>query len=103
MKKIYVDQDVCIGCGACNAIAPDAYEFNDEGLAQVKKDFDFEKVSNDVQNDVMDALLESRVVYVVLEDTQGDNLYHSGSGAGRLRNCCSPGLLVLFCSEISEC
>ncbi|MBQ9181734.1 MAG: ferredoxin [Bacilli bacterium] len=56
MKKIYVDQDVCIGCGACAAIAPDAYEFNDEGLAQVKKEFKYDEASSDLQNDVMDAL-----------------------------------------------
>lgn len=56
MKKIMVDKDKCIGCGACVAIADEAFEFNDEGFAQVKDDFKFDEVDEDLQNDVMDAL-----------------------------------------------
>ena len=33
MKKIKVNEN-CIGCGACTAIAPEYFEFNDEGYAQ---------------------------------------------------------------------
>lgn len=33
MKKIKVNQDACIGCGACVAIDPDHLAFNDEGLS----------------------------------------------------------------------
>lgn len=33
MKKIKVNQDACIGCGACVAIDPDHFAFNDEGLS----------------------------------------------------------------------
>lgn len=33
MKKINVNEDACIGCGACVAIAPDYFAFNDEGLS----------------------------------------------------------------------
>lgn len=47
MKKLYVDQDVCIGCGACVAIASDTFEFNDDGLAQVKKEFNNEELSEE--------------------------------------------------------
>ena len=35
-KKIYVDKDKCIGCGACVALCPDVFELKD-GKAQVKK------------------------------------------------------------------
>lgn len=31
--KLKVNQITCIGCGACQAIAPDVFEINDEGLA----------------------------------------------------------------------
>ena len=31
--KLKVDKDICIGCGACGAIAPDVFEMDDEGLA----------------------------------------------------------------------
>ncbi len=34
--KVKVNQEVCIGCGACVAIAEDVFEINDEGLSKVK-------------------------------------------------------------------
>ena len=30
--KVKVNEDACIGCGACAAIAPEVFEINDEGL-----------------------------------------------------------------------
>ena len=33
MKNIKVNEN-CIGCGACTAIAPDYFEFNEEGYAK---------------------------------------------------------------------
>lgn len=40
MKRCYtiVDIDTCIACGACGAVAPDVYDYNDEGLAFVYLD-----------------------------------------------------------------
>ena len=32
-----VDQDLCVGCEACNGIAPEVFEFPD-GTSQVKMD-----------------------------------------------------------------
>ena len=42
--KVKVNPDVCIGCGACQAIAPDVFEISDDGIAQeiseeVKEEF----------------------------------------------------------------
>lgn len=34
-KYTYVDKDTCIACGACGAAAPDIYDYDDEGLAEV--------------------------------------------------------------------
>ncbi len=48
MKKIKVNHEACIGCGACVAIAPDYFEFNDEGLSKPKKQDNLE--SPDLQN-----------------------------------------------------
>lgn len=31
--KVKVNDDACIGCGACTAIAPEVFEMNDEGLS----------------------------------------------------------------------
>ena len=35
MKKVNVSQDRCIGCGACVAIDPEHFEFNEEGKSSV--------------------------------------------------------------------
>lgn len=35
MKKIKVNEDACIGCGACVAIDSEHFAFNDEGLSSV--------------------------------------------------------------------
>ena len=37
MEKVEVDKDKCIGCGACTAICPDVFEFDDDGLAKAVK------------------------------------------------------------------
>ena len=34
-KFTWVDKDTCIACGACGATAPDIYDYDDEGLAEV--------------------------------------------------------------------
>ena len=34
MKPI-VDQNACIGCGACEALCPKAFKLNDEGKSEV--------------------------------------------------------------------
>ena len=47
MAKVEVDKNKCIGCGACTAIAPDVFEFDDDGLAKA--------VSNTVNEDVKTA------------------------------------------------
>ncbi len=35
MKKINVSEERCIGCGACVAIDPEHFEFNDNGKSSV--------------------------------------------------------------------
>ncbi len=36
MSKIVVNQDACIGCGACVGIDEEHFQFNDDGLSSVK-------------------------------------------------------------------
>ncbi len=50
--KVRVNKDACIGCGACQAIAPDVFEINDEGYAEVI----VEVVPEELENDVIDAI-----------------------------------------------
>lgn len=47
MAKVEVNKDKCIGCGACTAIAPDVFEFDDDGLAKA--------VKNEINDDVKTA------------------------------------------------
>jgi ferredoxin len=35
MKKPYVDQDACIGCGLCAESVPEVFQMNDDNLAEV--------------------------------------------------------------------
>ncbi len=34
-KYAWVDKETCIACGACGAAAPDIFDYDDEGLAEV--------------------------------------------------------------------
>lgn len=47
MPKVEVDKEKCIGCGACTAVAPDTFEFDDDGLAKATK--------NEINDDVKTA------------------------------------------------
>ena len=37
-KYTIVDMDTCIACGACGAAAPDIYDYDDEGTAEVPEE-----------------------------------------------------------------
>ncbi len=50
--KVKVNRDACIGCGACEAIAPNVFELNDEGLSTVK----VLKVEQEEEDDVKEAI-----------------------------------------------
>lgn len=49
--KLKVDKDICIGCGACQAICPDVFEIDDDGLAVSI----VEEVNEDIMEDAIDA------------------------------------------------
>jgi ferredoxin len=50
--KIKVNQEACIGCGACMAVAEDLFDFNDEGTSYVKVD----EVSEENKEQANDAI-----------------------------------------------
>lgn len=57
MAKLIVDDNACIGCGACVGVCNEVFEFSDEGTAQVKEEKqDIDSLSEEVKNDAMDAL-----------------------------------------------
>ncbi len=49
--KAKVNKDICIGCGACQAILPDVFELEDDGLATCKE----ENITDDNKDEVKDA------------------------------------------------
>lgn len=50
--KLKVNQDACIGCGACQAIAEELFEINDDGLSEVKA----EAKSDEVKEKAVEAI-----------------------------------------------
>lgn len=55
--KAKVNKDLCIGCGACDAIVPDVFQIGDDGLAEVITDNEVKEteVSKDLIDEVKDA------------------------------------------------
>ena len=57
MEKYVVNKDVCIGCGACAAIAPDVFEISDKGLAQaIEPKNQVDKMDEETKEAAQDAL-----------------------------------------------
>lgn len=50
--KVKVNQEACIGCGACLAIAEDVFEMNEEGLSETK----VEEVPEDKKEQAREAI-----------------------------------------------
>ena len=50
--KVKVNQEACIGCGACTSVADDLFEINDDGLSTAKVD----KVPEDKEQAAKDAI-----------------------------------------------
>ena len=49
--KLEVDKDLCIGCGACQAVCPEVFEIEDDGLAHSK----VEDIPSEFEDDAIDA------------------------------------------------
>lgn len=68
MEKVKVNEDVCIGCGACQVIANEVFEINDEGLAEVIKGKEnIEELTEEVKEEVIDALEGCPTGAIVIE------------------------------------
>ena len=52
MKKIKVNLDKCIGCGACVAIDPEHFDFDDEGRSNVisSENIESENLTNAIES-----------------------------------------------------
>lgn len=72
-KYTYVDKDTCIACGACGAAAPDIYDYDDEGLAEVIFGGDGNKgvieIPENLYSDMQDALEGCPTDSIKVEDS----------------------------------
>ncbi|HHU20279.1 MAG TPA: ferredoxin [Bacilli bacterium] len=53
----YVDKETCIACGLCGALAPEIYDYDDEGIAYVLLDNNTgqAEIPDDLVDDMKDA------------------------------------------------
>lgn len=58
-KYTWVEKDTCIACGACGATAPDIYDYDDEGLAEVIYEGDNNKGNTEIPEDLYDDLQDA--------------------------------------------
>lgn len=62
MKKVKVNESACIGCGACVAIDPEHFDFNDSGLSHAISNENLESAS------LVNAVESCPTNAIVLED-----------------------------------
>ncbi|KAA8784450.1 ferredoxin [Paenibacillus sp. 4624] len=58
-KYTWVEKDTCIACGACGATAPDIYDYDDEGLAEVIFDGDANQGVKAIPEDLFDDMQDA--------------------------------------------
>jgi ferredoxin len=61
-RKLYVDEEECIGCGLCSEIAPGVFHLNEEGISQVIVS------SEELQDSIQEAIDECPVECIHWED-----------------------------------
>ncbi len=61
MKKLFVNKDACIGCGACVAIDGEHFDFDDDGLSHVISD---ENIESDEAHNAISSCPTSAISYV---------------------------------------
>ena len=54
--KVKVNQEACIGCGACEAICPDVFVLNDEGLSEVIEEQKNKELEGEIKEQAQDAI-----------------------------------------------
>lgn len=71
MKKLIVNTEGCIGCGACVGIDPEHFDFNEDGLSHVISEENLESTA------IQDAIAACPVQVISLEEAkeeQKDNV-----------------------------
>ncbi len=66
MKKLIVNTENCIGCGACVGIDPEHFAFNDDGLSHPISQDNLESQS------LQDAMASCPVAIISVEDDENE-------------------------------
>lgn len=69
ISKITVDRDLCIGIASCIALAPQAFELDEENKAVVLPDHGYS------DQEILDAARSCPVNAIILEDNNGTQIY----------------------------
>ena len=64
MSRVQVDRDLCVGSGACEALAPDVFEVDDDGVLVVHR----EEPADEELSDVRDAVQACPIRALTLVD-----------------------------------
>ncbi len=59
-KYTWVEKETCIACGACGATAPDIYDYDDEGLAEVIYQGDNNRGITEIPEELYDDLQDAQ-------------------------------------------
>ncbi|MDP1513384.1 ferredoxin [Paenibacillus sp. CMAA1739] len=59
-KFTWVEKDTCITCGACGAVAPDIFDYDDEGLAHVIFKGDDNRGITEIDSHLLEDLQDAR-------------------------------------------
>lgn len=71
VKRVKVNQELCIGCGACQAIIDSVFQIGEDGLAKTKEETNIvDTMEEDIKNEVMDALEGCPTSAIFIEDEQ---------------------------------
>lgn len=72
MKKINVNHDACIGCGACVSIDPEHFDFNEDGLSEVISQ---ENTESDEVVNALESCPTSAISYIEKDNCDCENCH----------------------------
>ncbi len=67
--KIQIDQENCIGCGSCTALADNTFELNEEGKVAVKNE------GGNSDEEILSAAKSCPVSVITLTNDEGKKLW----------------------------
>ena len=85
MKKVKVSSEACIGCGACVAIDPEHFEFNDNGLSEATNSENLE--SMELQNAIESCPTSAIAIVEVSDECECKNCHCEDCHCGEECDC----------------